>query len=172
MNFTKASKALWLESIRRANAFCQINGLREPHIIAGSSTSRRNNGASNFGQWCYGTIKVDVAGCFLDERIATQEDESPYGVLMHELGHHWSYIKGRKKTAVIQSLGEPISAYERSMGNAEEAVAETFMLFVTNPDRLRRMRPARFHELIGLGLKTIEDRTDDEVKRWTAQYLS
>jgi len=76
-------------------------------------------------------------------------DVTPVGVVAHETGHHVDALTGRRPTTIWRSEAR-VSSYEP---DREEAFAESFKLFVTNPDLLRAGRPLRWgHLTVTLGL--------------------
>lgn len=93
-------------------------------------------------------------------------DRTPYGVLAHELGHHVDVLHGHKlglwlgpyfsdfSVRIREASGEePLTSYAAQ--NAAEWFAESFRLFVTNPDLLLELRPRTFVELGRYGLKPV-----------------
>jgi hypothetical protein len=75
-------------------------------------------------------------------------DTTPTGVVAHEVGHH---VDAVMRVGELRGWDREtrVSSYEP---NRDEAFAEAFKLFVTNPDLLRVGRPRRWELLIGLGL--------------------
>jgi hypothetical protein len=93
-------------------------------------------------------------------------DRTPYGVLAHELGHHFDWhlsqpatrraYSGALSAEVREAAGEPgITSYAEE--NAAEWFAEAFRLFVTNPDLLWYIRPRTFNMLRGR-IEPVEER--------------
>jgi len=91
-------------------------------------------------------------------------DRTPYGVLLHELGHHVEKAHGARGGIVAASwlhqTGEkPITSYAP---NPNEWFAEIFRLWVANPDLLRKIRP-KVAALLDARWKTVEPRSFEEV---------
>lgn len=149
----------WLYAIRQCRAMCLANDMREPHFIAGNADTRRRHA---FGQWCFGVIKVNLAVCNL-EGLCCIDDSSPYGIAAHELGHHWTFIQGRKTLWSLWPKTERLTEYEPCV---EEAIAESFRLFMCNPDALLRLRPERYTFFLSRGLQPIERRGFLQVMEW------
>ena len=81
-------------------------------------------------------------------------DRTPYGVLAHELGHHYDFYAGSKRgdywsefsaSLRVRTREKPITSYAP---DDAEWFAEIFRLFVTNPDLLRIIRPKTFEALL------------------------
>lgn len=87
------------------------------------------------------------------------------GVVAHELGHHLSYCDRSYRSAfglLRRDVPErPLTEY--ACRSAEEDLAETVMLYVTNPTLLAAMRPVRHSTLAIGGLRSPETRHWAEV---------
>lgn len=75
-------------------------------------------------------------------------DQTPYGVIAHELGHHVDWLTGEWKGTYFSDYCEQVKEESREKGvtsyaekNPAEWFAEGFRLFLTNPDLLFRFRP-------------------------------
>jgi hypothetical protein len=107
-------------------------------------------------------------------------DRTPYGVIAHELGHHYDFGRGGDEgqgrpgryfsefSKHIRGHADeaPISGYlgvrmedgrEDPISGCAEWFAEMFRLFVTNPDLLRLIRPRTFASLRESGLEPVVD---------------
>ncbi len=103
-------------------------------------------------------VAVDVERCVMSHRASWADREhtypgykldfTPYGIVCHEVGHHVDYTL--KKSRVLSNTREwkrivdneeAVSPYEP---NYQEAFAEAFRLFLTNPDLLRVSRSDRW----------------------------
>lgn len=82
-------------------------------------------------------------------------DRTPYGVLAHEVGH-WAedQIQGIATRTRQATREEPISGY---CPNDSEWWAEMFRLFLTNPDLLRKIRPATYVRIARHFLKALDE---------------
>jgi hypothetical protein len=80
-------------------------------------------------------------------------DREPYGVVLHELGHHADWTAGTKKGSYFSDYGEDVCARSREEPisgyhpNEAEWFAEMFRVFVSNPDLLRLIRPRTYRIL-------------------------
>lgn len=143
MTFTK--QGLWEAGVAIAMRFCERNAINQPRF-------RDANAFGNFGCYDHGTIIVDVNRCALpidNPRVWSypgyKADRTPYGVVAHELGHHWHCLYGYRvgiREWKAEVVGEPkLTSYEP---NTSEAIAESFKVYVTNPTLLQELRPQRF----------------------------
>ena len=148
---------------RRMMLFCQINKIRPPSISE----------ADDDHDWPFSAcayyrpeaIRIHLPSCGRpcgehDVRNWTYPgsttDREPYGVVIHELGHHVDWITSDKKCdydyfgdygygVCRQSREEPISGYHP---NEAEWFAEMFRVFCTNPNLLRLLRPRTYTILV------------------------
>lgn len=160
---SEAKQAAWIDALKHMRRFCVANKLREPIFM----DARASGGKDAFGQcFRHGFIKVDVQKCEL-EHTDPLDDNTVLGVASHELGHFWHAQIGEKKLTqlFVQRCGEEpfVTKYERwfwqhpSYGRmasrcVAESIAEAFMLFVTQPDLLKTLGPARYDLLTSHGL--------------------
>lgn len=82
-------------------------------------------------------------------------DREPYGVIAHELGHHCDWLTGEKKWEYGSEYCEQVMKESEEAGitsyaaeNPAEWFAESFRLFLTNPDLLRMVRPLTYDILL------------------------
>jgi hypothetical protein len=134
---------LGVEHIQR---WCVLNHVEYPKIVP-------RHGKPDFDVCAYyrdGQIDIWVKSCASIGLGGRQwsypgyvVDRTPYGVLAHELGHHVDKQHGPRggfRSHVWRPLdADPLTGY---CPNDNEWFAEIFRLFVTNPDLLRRVRPA------------------------------
>jgi hypothetical protein len=129
--------------------WCDLNGVPPPQV-------EQTGDPESFGTCAYyrdGVIYISVQAC---ARIGTAGrawsypgyvvDRTPYGVLAHELGHHVEGAHGPAGGIVARvwrqnTAEKPLTGY---CPNDNEWFAEIFRLFITNPELLRRLRPATF----------------------------
>lgn len=77
-------------------------------------------------------------------------DRTPFGVLQHELGHHWhanAWQGMRELSSDFKRAArgeQPTTSYAPNVG---EDIAESFRLFTTNPTLMAAYRPRRFEFL-------------------------
>jgi hypothetical protein len=86
-------------------------------------------------------------------------DRTPYGVVQHELGHHYDACNGEQE-GVLSSACRRITGEDAITSycpNTAEWFAEIFRLFVTNPDLLEALRPMTYRWL-GQRFKIVEGR--------------
>lgn len=156
-------RLLFEETVELAWTWLRAHGLELPGLVA--TGDERFVGKSNFGcYWNYRarTVVIDVAKCSLAKRIhgtlnfpRSFEDNTPVGVVAHEVGHHVDRVLGRRRgISWISSLPEWIELVndEPDVGRQEtdtgEAFAEAFRLLLTNPDLLRVGRFDRYEFLV------------------------
>lgn len=81
-------------------------------------------------------------------------DREPYGVILHEFGHHCDWLTGTKRWEYGSEYGEevmnesrerPLTSYAAT--NPAEWFAEAFRLFMTNHGLLRALRPKTYNIL-------------------------
>lgn len=107
-------------------------------------------------------IQVDVESCarvspFPYSYPGNFTDRTPYGVIPHELGHHWHFNSGVKLSEWKGAVeGEPpVTSYGYT--NYFEDIAEAFRLFTTNPTLLEFLWPLRYTFLLS-HLAPVENR--------------
>lgn len=146
---TKAE--LYLYGERLLQEVCQVNSICLPTVRLQELRRYRVKG-------CYirtrQRICIDLKACSSPVRIpgyrwsypGWKSDLTPLGVMAHELGHHFWNMRRISRTdwADHRDIDGPVSSYEPT---SEEAFAETFKLFCTNPDLLRLGRPSRYQFL-------------------------
>jgi hypothetical protein len=121
------------------------------------------------GQDCTGYFKTITKEIFIDinkTRICVDEpfriwsytgnktDKTTTGVLCHEFGHYIDdlYNNVSKKDCLDKRFKTKITSYEP---NTQEVFAETFRLFLTNPDLLRVLFPDRHDYIRKFGFKNV-----------------
>lgn len=82
-------------------------------------------------------------------------DTTPVGILCHQLGHYLDCIRsnpsekksyyGNRAEELLHHKELPLTRYE--IDKPYEVLAETYRLFVSNPDLLRELRPKTFENL-------------------------
>ncbi|MCI0588924.1 MAG: hypothetical protein L0323_19045, partial [Planctomycetes bacterium] len=100
-------------------------------------------------------------------------DRTPYGVVLHEVGHHWHLTFRRPRVLAREfrdaTRGEdPVTSYAPNVG---EDVAEAFKLFSSNPDLMRLVRPLRFRFLADR-IRPVEMRPWREVLAGSPRHLA
>lgn len=82
-------------------------------------------------------------------------DREPYGVIMHECGHHFDWHAGKKKGSYYSEFSSEVmeqSGEEKLTNycdNPAEWWAEMFRLFGTNPGLLKVLRPKTYAIILG-----------------------
>lgn len=81
-------------------------------------------------------------------------DRTPYGVVLHELGHHVDVVRSTRRGPYFGDFSVAVRGHSGEAGitsyaeeNDAEWFAEAFRLFTANPDLLRLIRPRTFREL-------------------------
>lgn len=99
-------------------------------------------------------------------------DRTPYGVVCHELGHHW-HLSGAEPRKLEHEFRlavrgeEPVTNYAPDTG---EEIAESFRLFTTNPSLLAAIRPET-HAFLRSRLEPVEARSWREVLAESSRHL-
>lgn len=159
---------------------CATNGISMPHVRVRAVESWPDRQVTawyvdNYIEICpTRTAQVGKTGAAWSYPGYTV-DKTAYGVLQHELGHHFDL---QKSLAEAQATGafvrasfsaslharaqeDPISSYlgDDPAHAREEWFAESFRLFATNPDLLRLIRPRTWQTFFDAGLRPVI--TDD-----------
>lgn len=191
-SFPTHPHALMRLGVGRAEAFCRLNGLEVPafRLIrkvdwyfdacafyrpdeSGNRYLYSSLSDSALSAKGYGVgINICLEHCGRPCPVAysrnwtwpgSTTDREPYGVILHELGHHVDWTVGDAKgrywsnygTGMAAEADEPaISGYAP---NPAEWFAEMFRLFLSNPDLLRILRPRTF-ALLSKRWKPVETR--------------
>jgi hypothetical protein len=157
---------------------CEFQQLN-PNALLSEPQSRIvvNPGNKNFGEYFSERrqVEINLSRCRVPADTPFQwtwpgytADLSVYGVLTHEFGHfvhdlaNWHTV-GRAWRNVVANSGEKITT-SYGATNTGEDFAESFKLFLTNPDLLRVLFPVRHNFLAEImELKPVEQRTWSEV---------
>lgn len=158
------------EGIELAKRFCRINDLAMPHVNVVLRTRWRF--PSTCAYYRPTAIFICTSRC---AHIGTAGrawsypgyviDRTPYGVIQHELGHHVDHTHSSAKGAYGGDFSERMRAASGEpkltnyCPNDWEWFAEMFRLFVTNPDLLKRVRPATYALIVEAGLRPVELRS-------------
>lgn len=159
----------------RIREFCEVNGVPALKVIDVPREEWRVKACAYYRN---STIHICAAKC---ARIASGErqirnwnwpgsviDRTPYGVVCHELGHHFDVINSHSpgkymgqfsRLIRMESAEPPLTKYAPDDG---EWFAEMFRLFVTNTDLLRCVRPLTYKSL-SFHFWTVETRSWLEV---------
>jgi hypothetical protein len=166
IHMTMNKQELFDEGLKRCQAFCNTHGIPQPHHVFNSKVEANRHrrdflrpkwlGAQMYENNEY-LVGVNIKKCRVATRVpgwswtypGYKVDLTPMGVLCHEFGHHvdcalggnGKYISRFKAWREVVDNEEEISGYEP---NYLESFAETFRLFMTNPDLLRAGRPDRW----------------------------
>lgn len=129
-------------------------GLDVLHLVGvtpPATTVHRHHRLRERGWYRAGRVTINLARCRPPTGVpgyswsfpGYKADLTPVGVVTHEFGHHVDASRGSPD---LSSWGDeaPVSGYEP---NRDEAFAEAFRLFCTNPDLLRVGRPRRWRTL-------------------------
>lgn len=148
------------------NRFCETNVVPLPRFVA--SADGRLRASRVYATYRRETRLITV---YLDKTTRHESirdsfprsrlDFSTLGCACHELGHHVNEVRGWSAVArdfydthVKERMLSPYAHMSR-----HEDFAETFRLFVTNPDLLEAYRPRRFEFMKSvMRLSPIEDR--------------
>jgi len=129
--------------------FCDVNNL------SNIKSFELNNNLSSFGLFenKKSKISLNIKKCkpptktpgFCWSYPGYKADLTPYGVVLHEYGHHIHSldVKNIKNLFEEKTKSENfVTSYEP---NVFESIAEAFKLFLGNPDLLEQGRPKRFN---------------------------
>lgn len=171
MDFEKdlEKKHLFEMGMNAINDFCFMNDLDIPQVAIIDKKDWRFNVCAWYRD---GKIAICLEKCSSIGRVGRSwsypgytADRTPFGVLLHELGHHVDFRRSDKKARyggdfsirIRRSANEnPISGY---CPNDFEWFAEMFRVFVSNPDLLRGLRHLTFEKLASI-FKV------EEIKEW------
>lgn len=141
--------------------FCKLNNIPLPKRVIIDNTIKHN------GTYYYGAelIKINLKKNRTPTRTpgfawsypGYKSDMTPIGVLAHEFGHH---IHNKFFNGNSYLPPGRVSGYEP---NVSEAYAESFKLFIINPDLLKNISKHRYDYFIESGLKPIIKQKWDDV---------
>lgn len=152
----------WDYAVGLAVELARLNGFPLPRLERADkipSSSRRFYGECTYARklirvaypFCKNPVRVPVRSWTFP---GWKSDLTVGGVLSHELGHWVDYQMGwlsRSRSWLrVLRLESPLTSYEPS---PEEAWAESFRLFSTNPGLLLEGRPLRYGFISEAGLK-------------------
>lgn len=173
---------LYNRGVRTVREFCRLNSLPQPNIKAVPKVKWVVNACAFYrpdvGPERKHTLPGHVAGiniCIAECAYPAGEDLSrnwswpgsmvdrtPFGVLVHECGHHVDWMLGTDKGRywsdvcyrVKDASGEEgITSYAKT--NTMEWFAEAMRLYIGNPSLLAALRPKTSGEIFRLGLKPL-----------------
>jgi hypothetical protein len=143
---------LYKRGVELAIDFCNVNGLVLPTFATNLNES--------YGLYEYsrakktGTIYCNVLSCSPPcsefgrawSYPGYTADRTSYGVVCHELGHHFHFGVNVRDAIVefrhVLKCERAVTSYAET--NTSEGIAEAFRLFLTNPDLLRRAYPLQY----------------------------
>lgn len=154
------------EGVQHAKAFCKLNKLKEPKFELIGPDDRRYF-LNSCGFYRPGSLVVMPDKCAslgYGGRCWSwpghMVDRTAYGVVAHEVGHLVHDVVIGWNTNLKKVIGEPkLTSY---CDDHREWLAEMLRLFVTNPDLLKRVRPATYATLSSY-VKPVEKRKWREV---------
>ena len=151
--------ALLKAGIALAERFCVDNMFPMPEVV----TPEVWKHPRTCGYYRKGVIHVRLPLCATVGRAGRSwswpgypVDRTPYGVVLHEFGHHVDFtLSGVKKKyagdfGVVLCLASGERALTGYAPNEAEWFAEIFKLYLSNPDLLRQLRPKAFAGLSSL----------------------
>ena len=168
---------LYNRGVRLAREFCRVNGLPQPYIRAVPKSFWFVHACGFYrpdteAQRKY-TLDGHVAGinvCLVDCQTPAGEemsrnwswpgnavDRTPFGVVLHELGHHVDWCLGKRKGKYYSEVCEEVKTRAGEPGlttyadtNPAEWFAEAMRLYIGNVGLLRELRPRTCTELFKL----------------------
>lgn len=147
-------------------------GLPHPKEFHITTPSRRRygSGGMHFGLYSRGIVYVNVQASTQPPTTrgrvwsypGSKTDRTAAGILCHEIGHHVVYklavlgrlISWKNWSPLWRDNKQAVTGYEPT---PEEGFAETFRLYLLNPELLRQARPQRFDFVQSLGLRPITE---------------
>ena len=167
-----------LRTCHLVRAFCKENAIDMPGIEA-------DNCRGYHGIYLSGSrvIKYDPRKCRVPVKTpgyswsftGYKADLTAPGVIAHELGHHVHFETPNAREVIRDwrwvTEGEPVTtSYGRT--KTSEDIAESFKLFLLNPDLLEQGRPMRFNFFTDtLNLKPMITETWDDVLVYAHERL-
>lgn len=102
-------------------------------------------------------------------------NRTPHGVVIHELGHAW-HLKHPLGGVDILRMWKGFTMGEQSPTSygascTGEDIAESFRVYVTNPELTRILWPERFAIFDKLGLRPVETRAWEEILGLSGRHL-
>jgi len=155
MNTKHKKLSLFELGAKLSQDFCRNNNIPVPEYKIQSLDSTglylsqtRNRNAQILVNLDATANPVENPGHMRWSHPAWKTDRTPFGVVLHETGHHLELIMRQKgfwkayDWTTISLRGKKVSGYEP---NDSEAFAETMRLFIGNPDLLRLAIPNRYN---------------------------
>lgn len=135
--------------IKYVKEFCDLNKISYPKFVIDKNTFQEDCCGGYGNKTIYVYIKAcsnefDIPGYGWSHRHYFV-DREPCGVIAHEFGHYIHDIMTNKEL-VLPSENVLITNYE--IVNHHERFAETFKLFLLNPNLLKEFAPQRYKVLI------------------------
>ncbi len=157
-NTEMTREKLFRLGLGEGESFLSLNRITPPRFEVGRQ--RKFSKWTEYGFYSLGVVHVNVDHTATPVKVpgyrwsypCYKSDVTAAGVVSHEIGHHvWSCLRLRREDWRAKVIHEAkVTSYEP---NWEEAFAESFRLFVLNPELLREGRPRRWEALLGYGLK-------------------
>jgi len=152
----EAKRKCYDDAMKIIDDFCAINNIKKPKI---SLLDNKKCDSKGYYQPTTKRIYVLPKNCSVPTKKpgfswsypGYKADVTPFGVLLHEFGHYMHYIYYRPEYSAL-AKNEKVSSYEPNEG---ERIAETFKLFLGNPDLLKKICPLRYKLMIKSGLKPV-----------------
>jgi hypothetical protein len=145
---------LYSKGRKLAEKFCSFNARLMPSCADHSDDVHKVNLCAYYRP--HTGIIIYVTKCARPNQLYSWpshiSDRTPYGVVAHELGHHFDCELGNVASQVRSEAGEErLTSY---CPNDAEWFAEMFRLFITNPALLAAVRPRTYAALVqGLALR-------------------
>ena len=154
MNINENKQACIDMAEKVLNSFIKKNKMKAPKLIISGKDTKYS------GEYYNKTLYVYHKNCRSPVKVPNnwgwsypgyKADRTPYGVIMHEMGHYiWeNYFHPNLRKLPAK---EKVSSYEP---NLEERAAETFKLFIGNPDLLKVLCPNRYKLIVKAGFNPI-----------------
>lgn len=185
---THNKQLIMLQAIKLCSEFCSLNGVPEPTIDCRPFPKlARGRRARTHGHYSPRKVMIRV---YPD--VCKVASSSPYswtwpgytadltalGVVTHELGHHWHWVRSGQKSwkplmneyrRDVRPYESPVTGYGRK--NASEGIAEAFKVFVTNPTLLLAVAPFHYAFFVKRELKPIVTAHWSEILAGSPRHL-
>ena len=181
---------LFDEAVKRVPEMCKAFNVPLPriydHVPAQWQERHHRYASSVHGLYTNNKIYVQVSTATTPAKSRCRNwsypgykvDRTASGIVAHELGHHCQFAKRLNNSdwARIVRQTQPVTGYEP---NNDESWAESFRIFVWNPQLLKLARPIRyefishyFKPLHNLRWQEVLVNAPDFIKEYAAKFVN
>lgn len=163
--YTKRPANDYDKAVELCKAFCKLNKMPIPLF---KEECEDNRGLYLYFNYRPSVIMVGPPHCRWSwwSKPGNKADVTTFGVMVHELGHHWHHVKFRTlnhgltawEKGCYPTNGRAVGGKHKSITtyaktSTTEQLAEAFRLFVLNPQRLLELSPASARFFVAHGLR-------------------